>query len=499
MVHSHFTVPGYTTFHLDLLAFHDRHHAGRVLAVLAGTATVGMLLQPPKQVKHKEETQEKAKALSVAVAAKAKDNSPAGSSNTIALIGLSIVTTGGLNLIASKFSTQRHLMLRFVGIGGAIITCLAMKSYTHSEEAEQPQLKSAPREEAPAPLGAVVPLVEANATEAEDPFDKGFEANATKVEHVEDQGLVVQGGATEASETEQSLREEATKLFHQFDKADGGADGLLSKGELKKMLNTDGGSGKNLKSLFGIDKNGYKHLYAELDADKSGSFDLEEWVAFYVKNAQCAGGATPYEQWLNRPNDQLAKEEAAQLKAAKEAKEEAAQLKAAKEAKEEAAQLKAAKEAKEEAAQLEAARLSEEKAKKEKAREKAGSSKSLSQSPTVAAPEIKSPSSQASGSPTSPKSPKSFTPNEDPFEKKFAEYLANQGIDEDDEEEEEEEVLDPADSLFEKRWQATEKAADKLKAKADQPQADQPRADQPQAQTEAQAKKPNKKNKKKKK
>ena len=114
MVHSHFTVPGYTTFHLDLLAFHDRHHAGRsgfvfgysrrlsfhlntpprVLAVLAGTATVGMLLQPPKQVKHKEETQEKAKALSVAVAAKAKDNSPAGSSNTIALIGLSIVTTG---------------------------------------------------------------------------------------------------------------------------------------------------------------------------------------------------------------------------------------------------------------------------------------------------------------------------------------------------------------------------------------------------------------------
>jgi len=473
MVHSHFTVPGYTTFHLDLLAFHDRHHAGRVLAVLAGTATVGMLLQPPKQVKHKEETQEKAKALSVAVAAKAKDNSPAGSSNTIALIGLSIVTTGGLNLIASKFSTQRHLMLRFVGIGGAIITCLAMKSYTHSEEAEQPQLKSAPREEAPAPLGAVVPLVEANATEAEDPFDKGFEANATKVEHVEDQGLVVQGGATEASETEQSLREEATKLFHQFDKADGGADGLLSKGELKKMLNTDGGSGKNLKSLFGIDKNGYKHLYAELDADKSGSFDLEEWVAFYVKNAQCAGGATPYEQWLNRPNDQLAKEEAAQLKAAKEAKEEAAQL--------------------------EAARLSEEKAKKEKAREKAGSSKSLSQSPTVAAPEIKSPSSQASGSPTSPKSPKSFTPNEDPFEKKFAEYLANQGIDEDDEEEEEEEVLDPADSLFEKRWQATEKAADKLKAKADQPQADQPRADQPQAQTEAQAKKPNKRNKKKKK
>ena len=44
---------------------------------------------------------------------------------------------------------------------------------------------------------------------------------------------------------------------------------------------------------------------------------------------QCAGGATPYEQWLNRPNDQLAKEEAAQLKAAKEAKEEAAQLEAA--------------------------------------------------------------------------------------------------------------------------------------------------------------------------
>jgi len=84
-------------------------------------------------------------------------------------------------------------------------------------------------------------------------------------------------------EHSQRLREEATEIFHKFDKANGSADGKLSKSELKKLLKADGG---RVKSLFGAAECGYGKLFEALDENQSGTFDLEEWVEFYAKHAK---------------------------------------------------------------------------------------------------------------------------------------------------------------------------------------------------------------------